>query len=171
MLVSHIGSTGRAKDWLNKKDALADIDEEDVAPCAMASWPVIGFDGKIVACCNQTAIDLRTPEHLWLGSASIDDWSTIRTRLEERALLRAIRVFGPRYLAKRYGNKKISCDGYCETCLKLSDDIEIPPKVEEFMSRPMMKLIADQVHSLYQGGLSFGLSEHAYLSKLGNTAE
>ncbi|MEV4231700.1 radical SAM protein, partial [Streptomyces bobili] len=65
------------------------------APCAMAAWPVVAFDGTVAACCNQRVVDARPlPEHLRLGHIAVDDWPRIRRRCQESPVLRTIRTAG-----------------------------------------------------------------------------
>ncbi|GAA3410182.1 hypothetical protein GCM10018952_13650 [Streptosporangium vulgare] len=88
-------------------------------PCAMAAWPAVGFDGTITACCNQDVVDHRpVPGHLRLGHAGTDDWGTVRERCLESGVLRALRTYGPLWLAGAPPER-----GYCETCRTL----DVPP--------------------------------------------
>ncbi|MFF3444372.1 radical SAM protein [Streptosporangium sp. NPDC002721] len=88
-------------------------------PCAMAAWPAVGFDGTITACCNQDVVDHRpVPGHLRLGHAGTDDWDTVRERCLESGVLRALRTYGPLWLAGAPPSR-----GYCETCRTL----DVPP--------------------------------------------
>ncbi|MEV7283096.1 radical SAM protein [Streptomyces sp. NPDC093252] len=64
-------------------------------PCPMAAWPVVAFDGTVVACCNQRVVDARpVPEHLRLGHIAEDDWARIRSRCQESPVLRTVRTAG-----------------------------------------------------------------------------
>ena len=90
--------------------------------CDAASWPVVGFDGRVVACCNQDAVDGPTPPHLLLGDAAVDDWPVLRERTLRRAALRAIRTYGPRWVGEQSG---YGCSaGVCESCHLLSEAAE-----------------------------------------------
>jgi pyruvate-formate lyase-activating enzyme len=136
--VAVLAPIGRAAAWLERGPAPAqDASEPD--PCPVASWPVVAFDGTVVACCNQAAVDGPAPEHLRLGHAAVDDWPTIRRRALESHMLRAIRSFGPRWLAERRGTG--ACDGYCETCHSLPQQPGLVERVRAQMDRPEMVLI------------------------------
>ncbi|MGJ6964132.1 radical SAM protein [Streptosporangium sp. G11] len=105
-------------------------------PCAMAAWPTVGFDGTITACCNQDVVDHRpVPGHLRLGHAGTDDWATVRRRCLESGVLRALRTYGPLWLAGAPPGR-----GYCETCRTL----DVPPPARTpaaaFMERQVLGL-------------------------------
>ncbi|UED85103.1 radical SAM protein [Streptomyces profundus] len=94
-------------------------------PCAMAAWPTIAFDGTVIACCGQRAIDRRpVPAHLRLGHIAEHDWPTIRERSLESPVLRLVRAMGPRRLHSRYASSPPP-DGYCRACHGLSDQPEV----------------------------------------------
>jgi hypothetical protein len=62
----------------------------------MAAWPVVAFDGAVLACCNHRVVDLRpVPAHLWLGHIEHDDWSVVRRRCLDSPVLRTLRTAGP----------------------------------------------------------------------------
>lgn len=91
------------------------------APCTLAAWPVVAFDGTVAACCNQWAVDLRpVPAHLRLGHIADDDWPAIRARSLGSPVLRMLRSVGPRRLHARYATSPAP-DGYCRSCLALAD--------------------------------------------------
>jgi len=150
MLVNLVGSVGRAREWLEKSGEHAAPPAAEPEPCDMAAWPVVGYDGTVVACCNQDAIDGPTPAHLRVGKAGEDDWATLRSRYAESPTLRAIRTYGPWYVAEKFSHGKVGCDGYCGTCLKLSDTPIIAENLEPFMARPVMRILEDQVTMLQQ---------------------
>ena len=83
-----------------------------------------GSTGAVVACCNQEAVDSPTPPHLLLGHAARDAWPVLRERALRRAALRAIRTYGPRWIAEQNGH---GCSaGVCESChlLATTPDLE-----------------------------------------------
>src|SRR5439155_790110 len=86
--------------------------DPEADPCTLAAWPLVAFDGTIVACCNQTVVDGPAPDHLRIGHAATDDWQDVRERYLRSTLLRAIRTYGPEYVANRF-SERVSCDGYC----------------------------------------------------------
>ncbi|MBB0228823.1 radical SAM protein [Streptomyces calidiresistens] len=94
-------------------------------PCAMASWPVITFDGTVVACCNQQTVDARpVPSHLLLGHIADDDWPDVRARSLGSPVLRLVRAIGPRQLHLRYTGSPSPTD-HCGTCRGLADRPEV----------------------------------------------
>jgi len=112
MFVGLLGPGGRAADWL--PPAPPPSSPPVAYGCDAASWPVVSFDGRVVACCNQEAVDGPTPEHLLLGHVATDGWPVLRRRALRLASLRAIRTYGPRWLAEREG---LGCAvGVCESC-------------------------------------------------------
>jgi pyruvate-formate lyase-activating enzyme len=117
-IVAPLGPVGRGADLAEaaRRRPAAPPSPEPM-PCTMAAWPVVAYDGTVVACCNQAVVDGPAPAHLRLGHALEDDWATIRARCLQQPLLQGLRVFGPQALAARAGR---ACGGYCETCLSLS---------------------------------------------------
>ena len=144
VLVNRLGFFGRARDWLtgdvSKDGALTDAD-----PCAMAAWPVMGFDGTIMACANDDALDT-LPSHLMLGHAKVDNWADIRQRTLESPMMRAIRTLGPLNIAQGAGH--IKCNGYCGTCLSLSRDNLALRFVDSELRRPVVAIMEHQVEML-----------------------
>ncbi|MEU9092820.1 radical SAM protein [Streptomyces sp. NPDC048428] len=95
VLVNHVRPVGRAAAWAAAREVPLDGAGGPPAPCAMAAWPVVAFDGTVTACCNQRVVDTRPmPEHLRLGHIAVDGWTRIRRRCQESPLLRTIRTAG-----------------------------------------------------------------------------
>ena len=91
------------------------------APCTLAAWPVVAFDGTVAACCNQWTVDRRpVPAHLRLGHIADDDWPAVRARSLGSPALRMLRSVGPRRLHARYGTSPAPA-GYCRSCHVLAD--------------------------------------------------
>lgn len=174
MLVNGVNPRGRAADWL-ESDAAVPSDEAN--PCALASWPLVAYDGTVVACANDDVVEGPAPAHLRLGHADIDDWQTIRERSRTSNILRAIRTFGPEHLVARHGSAKIVCNGYCQTCRQFSDDPGFVARVEDYMDTPGGAFIEEQVialerHSGPTGFLRrFGMPRYADLATLGAPVE
>ena len=128
MLVSEVRPVGRASSWLTGQPAILDAGPR---PCALAAWPVVAFDGTVLACCNQRLVDTRpVPAHLRLGQIGADGWPTIRERLLGSPILRTIRTSGPLNLQAKLGIPD-TCTGYCDSCRQLSDQ----PGLAEYAAR------------------------------------
>lgn len=110
-------------------------------PCGFASWPVAGFDGTVTACCQQSVVD-DAPGHLRLGHLTEDTWADVRDRGLQAPVLRALRVYGPRYLAARAGRPVTT---YCETCRALDEDPTVADLADELTSTPGFAFTADFV--------------------------
>jgi MoaA/NifB/PqqE/SkfB family radical SAM enzyme len=171
ILVAKVGPVGRARQWLQADEAPPHVHPDSFLadPCAMATWPNVTYDGTVVACCSQDVVDGRVPPHLRLGHVAEDDWATIRQRCLSSTLLRAIRVYGPPYLAATYGSGKASCDGYCATCFKLSDDPSIEEALTPVMATPGMPVVEAAVAQMQQTGLvqRYGVGKYGPLALLG----
>jgi len=134
--VALVAPVGRAAGWL---EPLNEPGGAPAEPCRLASWPVVTFDGTVVACASQAALDGPVPDHLRLGHAAVDGWAAISRRAAESPMLRAIRTFGPRWIADNDGDG--ACQGYCGTCLGLGGRPGLGHRVDERMRRPQMALI------------------------------
>jgi len=174
MLVNAVSSFGRATAWLTLPSK-AVPESVDADPCAMAAWPVVGFDGTIIACGNDHVFDT-LPSHLRLGHASYDAWSTIRARCVSSSMLRAIRLFGPEYIADRFREGDIGCDGYCRTCMKLLDEPSLEQRIRQLMAKPSVAVLEEQASAMQRraGAVAFArrhaLSRYADLVALGAPA-
>ncbi|NED02627.1 radical SAM protein [Streptomyces sp. SID6648] len=119
-LVNEVRPFGRAASWA--RAARTGPDPAAASPCPMAAWPVVAFDGRVVACCNQDTVDRRpVPPHLDLGHIAEDDWATVRSRALESPVLRMLRTVGPTHLAARYGSGPRP-GSYCDGCRALGGD-------------------------------------------------
>ncbi len=119
-LVNEVRPFGRAASWA--RAARTGPDPAAASPCPMAAWPVVAFDGRVVACCNQDTVDRRpVPPHLDLGHIAEDDWATVRRRALESPVLRMLRTVGPAHLAARYGSGPRT-GSYCDGCRALGGD-------------------------------------------------
>ncbi len=136
--VNHVGPMGRAAEWFDAAGPEPPW-RPGPEPCMLASWPLVRYDGAVLACCKQAVIDMPVvPQHLLLGHAGVDSWETIRSRTLARDLLRAIRVVGPRSVRPEAAG---SACGYCETCYGLGADPEAGRSAERLMARPTMALV------------------------------
>ena len=174
MLVNAVNSVGRAADWADAFSPPPFTGEID--PCSLAAWPVVSYDGTIVACGNDSVVDGPAPAHLCLGHADSDDWQTVRARCVTSHMLRAVRLFGPEHLASEFGEGAVTCDGYCSTCAQLSDDPGFGERVDIVMSKGSVRALEQQVTALQRrvGAVSFvrryGLPRYAHLVALGAQA-
>jgi pyruvate-formate lyase-activating enzyme len=136
--VNHVAPQGRAAGWLGSAAPPLPW-HPGPEPCMLASWPLVRYDGAVLACCNQELIDMPVvPGHLLLGHAGTDSWETIKERTLSRSLLRAIRVVGPRSVRPEPAG---SACGYCDTCYGLGEDPGAARGAEQMMARPSMALI------------------------------
>ncbi|MBY2998409.1 radical SAM protein [Rhizobium leguminosarum] len=167
-LVGKIHPVGRAADWMAQTQSTEPRLEIDPTPCSMAAWPVITFDGTIVACCSQEVVDGDAPEHLRIGDVRANDWVHIRKRHVTAGIPKALRVFGPEYLAAQFGGQSDKCLGYCETCWRLSDDPKVASRIESFGSRFTMDLVESHVSKILgQMPLQGIMPEYAHLAYVG----
>jgi hypothetical protein len=137
LLVTTLRPAGRARQWLAtpKKSPPA-----TPLPCDMAAWPVVGFDGTILACCNADVIAARpAPAHLRLGHLRTTTWPTLRQACQSRPVLRAIRSTGP----PRTGGA-----GYCQACRSLSAQPDLLAGIETRAASPVGALLEQQVIAL-----------------------
>ncbi|MFJ5137655.1 radical SAM protein [Streptomyces sp. NPDC088707] len=119
MLVNEVRPLGRAAGLV--RPTPPGPDDSLAAPCALAAWPVVAFDGTVAACCNQWTVDRRpVPPHLRLGHLAEDDWPTVRERSLGSPVLRMLRAVGPRRLHARYETAPAPA-GYCRSCHALAD--------------------------------------------------
>ncbi|MFE4308549.1 radical SAM protein [Streptomyces sp. NPDC056891] len=119
MLVNEVRPLGRAAGLV--RPTPPGPDDGLAAPCALAAWPVVAFDGTVAACCNQWTVDRRpVPPHLRLGHIAEDDWPTVRERSLGSPVLRMLRAVGPRRLHARYETEPAPA-GYCRSCHALAD--------------------------------------------------
>ncbi|NEB37172.1 radical SAM protein [Streptomyces sp. SID14515] len=119
-LVNEVRPFGRAAAWA--RPARTGPDPAAASPCSMAAWPVVAFDGRVLACCNQDTVDRRpVPAHLDLGHIGADDWATVRRRALDSPVLRMLRTVGPTHLAARYGSGP-PAGSYCDGCRALGGD-------------------------------------------------
>ncbi|MDH4394106.1 MAG: radical SAM protein [Limnobacter sp.] len=141
MIVNTLSPFGRAKSFLKKNSKSdSDPDSADANPCTMAAWPVVGFDGVVAACGNDNLIG-HVPSHLKLGDIHTDDWPTIQARCLQSSMPRALRIFGPQYIQAKFGVagksslpiRKLGCDGYCDTCIRMDHDETVQKSVKTYM--------------------------------------
>ncbi|MFE0170884.1 radical SAM protein [Streptomyces sp. NPDC059002] len=183
VLVAEVRAAGRAAQWLSAvrhDDAprgAAPSPRRPASPCAMAAWPVVAFDGTVVACCNQDVVDGRAghlPGHLRIGHVAEDDWPTVRRRVVGRPLLRGIRAFGPQYLADALApaaDSGAGCAGYCDTCVSALDAPGAAAAADAFLRRPGTRVLEREITRLVEeGGADGFLARHTVAAYRGLAA-
>jgi pyruvate-formate lyase-activating enzyme len=175
MFVNTVSAFGRAQAWHTDAPRVAPS-AFDADPCMLAAWPLVGWDGTITACGNEDVVDGPVPSHLRLGHAGADDWPTVQARARTSSIIRAIRLFGPEYLADRLQDEPLVSDGYCSTCMRLPDDPRLLARVREMMQRPALAPLEAVAATLQQraGAVAFarrcGAARYAELTTLGAPA-
>jgi hypothetical protein len=173
MLVNGVNAMGRAAEWFPRNEHDSSIPVE-AFPCTLSGWPVVGYDGTILACGNDDVVEGPAPEHLVLGNAATSTWGEIREKALGSPMVRAIRTYGPAYVNKIYGSGAVECTGFCSTCQKLSTDPELPQKVELAMSKPSAATVEAAVNTLQvEGGAKsfverFAMGRYSDLITLGH---
>ncbi|HEU5421327.1 MAG TPA: radical SAM protein [Streptosporangiaceae bacterium] len=158
MLVTAVLPVGRGRAWLPGPPALGAPAAAGgpgpippAAPCDLAAWPVVGFDGTITACCNQDVLDTRpVPEHLRLGHIASQSWPEVRRRCVSSPVLRALRTRGPRQLAHRLAGPGQPPAGatYCGTCRFLPGTPAGLRALAAEADQPAARLIEEQALAL-----------------------
>jgi radical SAM family protein len=168
VLVAPLISAGRTASWLRAAATAAD---DSPLPCALAAWPVVAADGTITACGSPRAGREDGPSHLRLGHLARDPWPVIRHRCLSAPVLRGVRAFGPRYLGARF--EDASTEGYCGTCLRLSDRGETVARIAEAMQQPTgmlaeaLALGPDSSGAARAFARRYGVAPYAELVELG----
>jgi pyruvate-formate lyase-activating enzyme len=173
MLVGLVGRTGRATEWMPERRALTHLPlAVTTEPCGVAAWPIVTFDGTVIACCNQHVVDQgrNAPAHLRLGHSSTDSWPAIRARCRTSATLRAVRTVGPRVVAE--GGGAPTPRDQCTACYGLYA-AEPERWAADFVDRPAFSGLELGVqHILHEGGpigfaRRYGSPRYAELITLG----
>ena len=145
------------------------------APCAMAAWPTVAYDGTVVACCSQDVVDGPAPEHLVLGHAARDPWPVIAERCRQSPALRAIRTYGPELLTERFAPGCAS-GGYCTTCIRIGGRPELLRGAEQLVREPVfvateaLVAVAQRAAGPEAFARRYGIPEYAGLLTLGRPA-
>ena len=136
MLVNCVNAVGRAREWLDFADVRSASARTIREPCTLAAWPVVAFDGTIVACGNDDVVDGPAPATCASATPTPTAGRGQAPRALASSMLRAIRAFGPEYMVDRQGSGVVTCDGYCSTCQLMSSDVMLETRVEELMAGP-----------------------------------
>jgi hypothetical protein len=175
VLVGSVGAAGRALEWLPPPQLRAARADPPgplavlAEPCALANWPLVGYDGTVLACCHQEILDSgRPPPHLVLGHARQDGWATLRERYLRSPMLRGLRTFGPRYLRAAFAAGETPCAGYCATCERLPG-AAMEPALAAYLATPGAQLLESEVRRMaVEAGAAgfvrrYGIPEYAPL--------
>jgi hypothetical protein len=161
MLVTILRPAGRSLDWPEPPGAPSPGPVPGgtprAAPCDLVAWPVIGFDGTIVACCNGDVIDSGPAAgHLRVGHVSSETWPQVRDAVVSSPVLRWLRTRGPVQLAER-GAPGAAAGGYCAACRSLAGRHDLLADLGKETSRPAFGLIEQQasVMQLAAGPVAF----------------
>ncbi len=149
ILVGRVGRSGRARDWLD--EPAPEVAHSGLEPCFLATWPLVHYDGTVFACCNQELAARTSAPHLVLGDAGTHSWTQIRHASRERAVLRAIRLFGPHETRRRFGMAE-GPDGFCANCSTLPADAGSNEAMAEFFSRPGTFALEEAIDTLARTG-------------------
>jgi pyruvate-formate lyase-activating enzyme len=170
VFVSTVGYEGRAKTWL-ERPLVQNSEDHSAMPCRVATWPVVTFDGAIVACCNQEVVDGPAPAHLLVGDIrNGDTWARVREHVFGSPLLRGIRTFGPQFLATNFGNA--SCSGFCDTCMNLEHKAELLSKrLDEAFAKETTQFIERSVVELQKQRPHYGTPEYRSYQYLGYSSK
>lgn len=135
MLVSDVRALGRAAGWHGAVGAAATAGR--MAPCLLAAWPVICFDGTVTACCNQDIVDgPRRPAHLRLGHIATDSWPRIRQLSVSSPALRLLRSAGPGHLTGDPVTAPLGPAEYCAACQALDGNAPVVARRLAFAAGP-----------------------------------
>lgn len=179
-LVAQLGAVGRGRDlpWAERRPVRVRHFDERLAeppapaPCTVAAWPVVTFDGSIVACCQQEVVDGPAPRHLRLGRAPDDGWPKVAGLVRQRAALRALRTVGPEVLVHEAGGRP-SRDGYCGTCASMASDRRVDSVVDELVGRPSFGLMESTIGQMQVAAgpqtfaRRYGIADYAHMLMLG----
>lgn len=125
ILVGLVQPVGRAARLVPHSSLLEEHRDTVPRPCDRASWPLVHWDGRVFACCNQELVARTGAEHLVVGSAWEDSWQTLHERLTTRPLLRALRTMGPTSIAQQFAPEALGATP-CHTCVALDGPAAAP---------------------------------------------
>lgn len=144
IFVSLVHPVGRASDLVEVQTH--EQGGRDIEPCALATWPVVRFDGHVVACCKQEAIDITPPPpHLHVGHVSHLTWDEVRDYSRNDGCVKAIRAVGPDFLARRAGLPVMPT--MCGTCLG-NDPDDLADSAASFMANDSANEMAATIQRL-----------------------
>lgn len=143
MLVAPLRPVGRARtlpDPVSGSVPGGDGGTAGPSPCEMAAWPLVTYDGTVLACCNENLVGAVRPPHLVLGHAGTDPWPVLRRRHLDSPLIRAIRTFGPNYVSTG------AASGYCGVCVTLHRDPGLGERLATLLDSPIESAVRGLLH-------------------------
>lgn len=169
MFVVPVRPVGRARTLRRPAPVVPAPDEMGPvpAPCEMAAWPLVTYDGTVFACCNQELVEATRPPHLVLGHADDDSWPVLRERHLSRPLLRAVRTIGPRYTQSRFGSESRPETGYCGSCVALQRDGLLAERVAAYLDSPRGHVLEQGVRALVERGDPYGFAHRHGIGRYG----
>jgi len=161
VLVTMLRPAGRSLGWLEapRPDGGMKVPgtRSRAAPCDLVAWPVIGFDGTIVACCNGDVIDSGPAAgHLRVGHVGSHTWPQVRDAVVSSPVLRWLRTRGPVQLAERMAPGVAA--GYCAACRSLAGRHDFLPTLAAETSRPAFGLMEQQVSAMQRAAGAAGFA-------------
>lgn len=142
--VSYIEPVGRASQLVNiTSNDHSDYKDGYFYGCKRCSWPVISFNGDIVACCNPDVVNKKYPNHLFLGNICDMKWKDIREKVLTSNILKAIRTIGPKTISKDV--LKMKPASYCDTCFDLSSHGDINAELQRVFNKYFLEMMDNMV--------------------------
>ncbi|MFI6603927.1 hypothetical protein ACIBHX_47495 [Nonomuraea sp. NPDC050536] len=173
ILVTPLQPTGRAAELLTVRPLPPD--PPSVAPCTVATWPLVGYDGTVYACSRQSLVEPAKPPHLVLGDAAVDSWAEVRKRSLQHPAVRAVRLLGPRLVREKFG-RGAQEGGACTTCVAMGGEAdEVAHRAGAYLNSPrgaLVERLATQLTgrvSARESALACGAAHHASLVELGRS--
>lgn len=100
--------------------------------CRLLSAPVVRYDGRVMACCNDSLI-LKDDHCLWLGDLGSESFAEIHKKAEQSFLIQALRTMGPKGVFEiaaaqgwKAGRASYDRDNICDLCRDIVSSPELP---------------------------------------------
>lgn len=148
ILVGLVQPVGRAARLVPHPSLLEERRDLTARPCDRASWPLVHWDGRVFACCNQELVARSGADHLVVGSAWNDPWPRLQERLLTRPMLRAIRALGPTAIAEQFAPETLA-PMPCQTCVAMGAPAAAP--VEAYVSSPQGNVMLELIQQVVEG--------------------
>lgn len=148
ILVGLVQPVGRAARLVPHQSLLEERLDLTARPCDRASWPLVHWDGRVFACCNQELVARSRADHLIVGSAWTDSWATLEEQLLTRPMLRAIRALGPTAIANEFAPEALAAVP-CQTCIAVG--APAAAQVEAYASSPQGNVMLELIQQVVEG--------------------